>query len=111
MIVGHCLGIPGKTLKALAVGDPGSQQGAHRVDPDFSQRSSHFRLRKALADPPRVELQRRWRADQEHFVELRGPQRGMGKHVQKAAHQRTAVFKVLGRQGQPLGDNTALLQA
>ncbi|MNT23349.1 hypothetical protein D3C72_1587660 [compost metagenome] len=57
-VIGNGLGAAGKALKTFAVGHPGSEQGTDRVDPDFSQRSAHARLRKTLADTCGVQLQR-----------------------------------------------------
>ena len=82
-----------------------------QLDAHFGQRRRRVLPREAGRNTRAVERQRARRSDQQHLVQFGGPDRGMRKHVDEAADQRSRVLVVLGRQRPPLGHQAAGLQA
>ncbi|MCY1542865.1 hypothetical protein D9M68_786370 [compost metagenome] len=94
-IVGYRQGIASEALQSIALGYPGRQQRCRRGDADLLQRATHLRLGETRADALDIQLDGLQRAEQQHFMEFGGPQRGVGEYIEEATHQGTAVLLVL----------------
>ncbi len=87
------------------------QQFGRIGNADLGQRRLHGGKRKAGADLFRIHGQGLHGADDHHLIDVGGPHRHMGKHLQDALHHGLGILDVLGRDGPPLGQQAARRQA